>query len=450
MGIAFLIIGALIFVASIVFLSYFLHKFCKSLTLGGITPKVEGDNKLIFIGLVLAGGIGFLTLSLGMVLFNSWAFDVGNYLTNIFGAFFFGAAINLFISSFTLYFSRKDLDPKQRKVAQIAMISAIPLFIAGLWMWTDSFALFIKYPLPNSISFSKGLGYPYPDGDYGFTLAFYGIIIVSGALISYFICDHYVYAKFGKHGLIDTLFLVAFPLGLVGARLWWCIVLEPGIIFYDDFGSSFMRILDVREGGLAIQGGALLGMISGILFAVKFRKYINIRWLVDVCIPTILIAQAVGRWGNFFNCEVHGAQVVAANWWFLPKIILNNLGYSNTAGWADTGNIFAPLFLIESFINICGYFIIRYPIGKCLKKYLKQGDQAFMYILWYGIVRVSLEPLRDGFTLNLGHSEAFGYLQSWITAFVMVAVGILGMVGLRVFEYIRRKQGKEVKEYEAI
>lgn len=441
MGIAFLIIGALIFAASIGFLSYFLYKFCKSLTLGGVAPKVEGDNRLIFISLVLSGGIGFLVLSLGMVLFNSWAFDVGNYLTNIFGAFFFGTAINLFISSFTLYFSRKDLDPKQRKVAQIAMISAIPLFIAGLWMWTDSFALFIKYPLPNSISFSKGLGYP-DYGDYGFTLAFYGIIIVSGALISYFICDHYVYAKFGKHGLLDTLFLVAFPLGLVGARLWWCIVLEPAYIFHDDFGSSFMRIVDVRNGGLAIQGGALLGMISGILFAVKFRKYINIRWLVDVCIPTILIAQAVGRWGNFFNQEVYGATASVDAWWFLPKMIRENM--------VIAGSFRIPLFFIESLINICGYFIIRYPVGKCLKKYLKQGDQAFMYVLWYGLVRVGLEPLREGFTLNLGSSAAFGYLQSWITAFVMVGVGMLGMVGLRVFEYIRRKQGKEVKEYEAI
>ncbi len=441
MGIAFLIIGALIFVASIAVLSYFLHKFCKSLTLGGAAPKVEGDNRLIFISTVLAGGFGFLLLSLGMVLFNSWNFDAGNYVTNIIGAFFFGTAINLFISSFTLYFSRKDLEIKQRKATQIAMILAIPLFIIGLWMWTDSFALFIQYPLPNSISFSKGLGYP-DGGDYGFTLAFYGIIIVSGALISYFICDHYVYAKFGKHGLIDTLFLVAFPLGLVGARLWWCIVLEPGYIFHDDFGSSFMRIIDVRTGGLAIQGGALLGMISGILFALKFRKYINIRWLVDVCIPTILIAQAVGRWGNFFNQEVYGAASNIDAWWFLPKMIRENM---------VIGSSFRiPLFFIESIINICGYFIIRYPIGKCLKRYLKQGDQAFMYILWYGIVRVSLEPLRDGFTLNLGHSEAFGYLQSWITAFVMVAVGILGMVGLRVFEYIRRRQGKEVKEYEAI
>ena len=114
------------------------------------------------------------------------------------------------------------------------------------------------------------------------------------------------------------------------------------------------------------------------------------------------------------------------------------------------GNFRVPLFLIESAINMAGYFVIRYAIGHGLKKWLRQGDQTFMYVAWYGLVRVLLEPLREGFTLNLGSSEAFGYLQSWITAFTFLAVGILGMVGLRVFEYIRRKNGKVVKEYEAI
>ena len=447
MGIALLIVGLIIFLASIVGLIVYLRKFVKTLPLGGQQIKVEGTTKLILILAVVASGLGFLVFSLGMTFLNEWKFDAGNFLTQIFGGFFVGAAFALFISSFTLFFERKDLDPKQRKVSQIAMILAIPLFIAGLWMWTDSFAMFIDYPLPNSISFSKGVGYP-KSGDYGVTIAFYGIIIVGGAIISYFVADHALYAKYGKHGILDTLFLVAFPMGLVGARLWWCIVLEPGQIFYDNFWDSFVRLIDVRKGGMAIQGGALLGMISGIWFALKFRKYINIRWLVDVGVPTILIAQAVGRWGNFFNQEVYGMASDVSNWWFLPKMIQQNMIiYSRL----DNVRAFRiPLFLIESLINISGYFIIRYGIGHGLKKFLRQGDQGFLYVAWYGLVRVCLEPLRSGFTLDLGSSEAFGYLQSWITAFVMLAIGILGMVGIRVFEMIRRKQGKEVKQYEAI
>ena len=441
MGLALIILGAVIFLGSIGFLFYFLHKFIKSLTLGGITLKIEGQTKIIFLSLVGAGALGFLLLSLGMVSFNNWTFDAGNYVTMIFGSIFLGGGFNLFISSMSIYFGRKDLDQKQRKVSQISLILGICLVFIGLWMWTDSYALFISYPLPNSISFSKGFGYP-TTGDYGVTIAFYGIIIVSGAMVSYFVSDHHVYAKFGKHGLLDTLFLVAFPMGLVGARLWWCIVLEPSQIFYGDFGSSFLRLIDVRKGGLAIQGGALLGMISGILFALKFRKYMNIRWLVDVAIPTILLAQSIGRWGNFFNREVYGMVADINNWWFLPKMIQQNMIIG--------GEFRVPLFLIESVINMAGYFIIRYAIGHGLKKYLRQGDQAFLYITWYGLVRVALEPLREGFTLNLGSSEAFGYLQSWITAFSFVLVGILGIVGLRIFEHVQRKNGKEVKQYEAI
>lgn len=443
MGIALLIIGALIFAGSITLLGIYLHKFCKSLTLGGQVLKIEGNYLYIFIGSIVATSLGFLLVCLGMTVFNNWNFNAGDYTCEILGSLFSGAALSLFIASFVIFFYRKDLEAKQRKIVQIAMICSIPLFIAGMWMWTDAIANFISYPLPNAISFKEGLGYPLK-GDYGLTIAFYGVLVVSGAVVTYFIVDHAIYAKYGKHGLIDTLFLVAFPLGLVGARLWYVCVLEPTKYFYDNFWDSFVRVINVTEGGLAIQGGAILGIISGILFALKFRKYMNIRWLVDVCIPGILIAQAIGRWGNFFNQEVFGNATDPNMWWFLPKMIANNM-YITAADKINT-----PLFLIESVINVCGFFIIRYAIGRGLKKHLKQGDQAFMYLLWYGLVRVGLEPLRVGFTLNVQSTAFFGYLQSWITAFVMVAIGILGMVGLRVFEYVRRKQGKEVKEYEAI
>lgn len=447
MGLVLIILGAVVFLGSIAILGVLLHKFCKSLTLGGTTLKVEGKTKWYFIALISAGALGFLLLSLGMVNFNQWAFDAGNYLTIIFGSIFVGGGISLFVSSFTIFFARKDLEQKQRKVAQICLISAICMLFAGLWMWTDSFALFIEYPLPNSISFKTGLGYP-KSGDYGVTIAFYGIIIVGGAIVSYFVADHIVYTKYGKHGLLDTLFLVAFLMGLIGGRLWWCCVLEPSKIFYGSFGESFLRLVDVRSGGMAIQGGALLGMISGIWFAMTFRKYINIRWLVDAGIPTILLAQAIGRWGNFFNQEVFGMSVDPSVFAFLPKMVQQNMFIYSKIDHIVAFRV--PLFLIESVINMAGYFIIRYAIGRGLKKFLRQGDQAFMYVAWYGLVRICLEPLREGFTLNLGSSEAFGYLQSWIVAFSFLAVGILGMVGLRIFEHIRRSKGFEVKEYEAI
>lgn len=446
MELALLIIGIVLGVLCIGLLIVNIRKFAKSLPLGGNVPKIDGKTRIIFISLVALQGITTILSTIGLILFNHWTLDAGEWVLSMFGSYFLGLSFDLFFASFGLFFYRKDLFEKQRRIAKYCLWASIPLFIVALWLFTDGIARSLTYPLANSISFTNGFGFPNKT-ETGFSIAFYGIVIVFGAVCSYFIGDHHVYAKYGKHGLLDTLFLVAFPMGLVGARLWWCVILEPGQIFYGDFVSSMGRLFNIREGGLAIQGGALFGIVFGVLFVIIFRKYMNLRWLVDVCVPTILIAQAIGRWGNFFNQEVFG---VASNpdMWFLPKIIKNNMFiYSSVDG--ET-NFRVPLFLIESAINMAGYFIIRYAIGRGLKKFLVQGDQGFIYIIWYGLVRVALEPLREGFTLNLGSSEAFGYLQSWIVAFAMVAIGILGMVGLRVFEIMRRKVGKEVKKYEAI
>lgn len=436
MELVLLIVGIILDVACLAALGFYLHKFCKSRPLGGSIIKVEGKDRLVFLGLVIGQGLLTILSSFGAIVFNNWTLDAGRIVLLVFGSLLFGSGLSLFISSFVLYFFRKDLVEKQRNIARILMVAAIPTFIIGLWMLTDAFAAAVAYPLANGFEFGNIFSYP-NIASTNFTIKFYGLLIVAGACISYFIGDHYVYVKYGKHGLLDTLFLVAFPMGIVGARLWYCLVLEPEKTF-----SGQLNIFAIWNGGLAIQGGAILGILTGVLFVAKFRKYINIRWLADVAIPTILIAQAVGRWGNFFNQEVYGTVSDINAWWFLPQMIRNNM--------VIDGSFRVPLFLIESVINVSGYFIIRYAIGRPLKKFLRQGDQAAMYLIWYGLVRVALEPLREGFTLNLGSSAAFGYLQSWITAFSMVAVGILIMVGIRIFEKVRRDKGKEVKEYEAI
>lgn len=441
MGLVLIILGLLLGLICVGVLIYFLRKFVKELPLGGAVPKIEGNTRLRLLLLVIAQGLTFLMFTYGMVIQNSWDLGVGNHVLAIFGSYFVGTGFSLFLSSFVIYFYRKDLDPKQRKVAQVLMICAIPVMFIGLWLWTDSIASLVQYPLPNKISFTNGVGYPNVS-ESGLSIAFYGILIVGGAIISYFVGDHIVYTKYKKHGLLDTLFLFAFPIGIIGARLWYCIILEPNAFFYGNFFESLGRLVDIRRGGLAIQGGALLGFAAGLFFCLKWRKYMNIRWIMDVCLPTVLIAQAVGRWGNFFNQEVYGMTANIDSWSFLPQMIRNNM--------VIDGQFRIPLFLIESIINIGGYFVIRYAYGHGLKKFARQGDQVFLYILWYGLTRVCLEPLREGFTLNMGHSEAFGYLQSWITAFVMVAIGVLGIIGIRIFEKVRKQKGKEVKEYEVI
>lgn len=431
-----LVLGVIFGVGCLAASIYFCIKFVRSHRLGGEECKLGKQDFLSILIPVTAQGLFTIASSFGLILVNKWNPCAADNVMTIFGSYLMGTGFASLISSFILYYYRPDLQKHQRKVVRIILFSSIAVFVIGVYLLTQGIADYLTYPLANSISFNKGFGFP--DGkDYGFTIAFYGIIIVSGALVSYFVSDHYLYKKFKKHGLIDTLLLVAFPMGLIGARLWYCFVLEPEI-FTKDFG----KVFDIRQGGMAIMGGALLGILTGVLFLLRFRKYMNIRYALDIMVPTILLGQCIGRWGNFFNQEVYGGIVSYESISFLPRIIVNNM-------YID-GAYRLPLFLIEGTINLAGYFVLRYAVGKGLRKWLSLGDLAFGYVIWYGMTRAILEPLREGFTLNIGSSEAFGYLQSWITAFVMIGIGILGIVGCHIYDYIRKCKGLEPRNLDTI
>ena len=420
MGIALLVIGLLIGVGCFGFMLYKLIKFCKASPLGGLTPKVVGLDRILFIALTAAVGVGTILSNYGLVLYFHMPLKAYEHVLMIFGSYFFGTGTSLLVSSFGMYYYRPDLDEKQRKVARILTFAAIPFVVIGAWIFSDAFAPYVTYPLVNSISFTKGI--VYDDGTIGFNIKFYGILIVTGAAICYFVCDHYFFKKYEKHGLLDSCLLVCFPMGIVGGRLWYCLVLEPGT-----------NIFAIRDGGMAIQGGALLGIISGVAFMLIFRRYINIRWAMDIIIPTILLAQVVGRWGNFFNQEVYGAAADISKYWWLPKMVKYNM--------IIDGEFKVPLFFIEGVINLVGYFIIRYGVGKALRKWLSLGDISMCYLIWYGIVRIALEHLRDG---------EFEYQNSWITAVVFVAIGVAGIIAFHVYDLIKKKKGLPPKNLETI
>ncbi|MCQ2801510.1 MAG: prolipoprotein diacylglyceryl transferase [Bacilli bacterium] len=415
MGIALLIIGLILGVACCGYLVFRVQKFCKSHVPGVEHPKVEGNEKIWLIGLVLAQGLFTIISSYGIMGVKGWTLSAGENVMLIFGSYIFGSAFALGLSSFILYYWRPDFDEKQRKISRILTFVAIPLLVGGLILFTEGFAHHIPLgeALPNGISFTEGLVRP-GEGT-GFTIKFYGILIVCGALFPLAITDHMFYKKYGAHNLADSLFIFAFLMGVVGARLWFCLVLEP-----EWYLAHPADILKITNGGMAIQGGALLGIIAGVSFVLIFRKYIDIRYAMDVAIPTILIAQCVGRWGNFFNQEVYGAALGTDALGFLPTIIRNNMFIN--------GEYRVPLFLIEGAINLAGYFIIRYVCGKALKCHTGLGYQASLYLVWYGLVRVIMEPLRN---------SSFEYNQSYITAFVMMGAGVALFVMFFVIHKIR-------------
>lgn len=422
MGIALLVIGLLIGLGGFGFLMYKLVRFVKSSPIGGLTPKITGNERIIFLALVLGIGVGTVLSNYGLVMLGNIPLKLGEHFLMIFGSYLFGSGVSLLVSSFTLYYYRKDMDEKQRKVARILTFAAIPVVVLSFWMFTDAFAPYLYYPLVNCISFTKGIVND-TEVDAGFNIKFYGILIVTGAAICYFISDHEFYKKYEKHGILDTCLIIAFPMGIIGARLWYCLALEQDM-------SSFFNF---RQGGLAIQGGAILGIVSGVTYMLIFRRYINIRWAMDIIVPTILIAQTLGRWGNFFNQEVYGKVADPTLFFWLPKAVRLNMYI--------LGDFRVPLFFIEGMINLSGYFIIKYAIGKPLRKYLALGDLSMCYLIWYGLVRIALEHLRD---------SEFEYQTSWIVAVVFVSLGVLGIVGFHIYDLIRKKKGLPPKNLDTI
>ena len=422
------IITLVLVVLCFAYFIYRVSRILKNHVIGQETYKIEGTEKkelLILIGcvgaLLAASAVSLFIANNGLMapkLFPKLC--VLHYFLVVLGAALFGSSLTFAIGAFMLFYYKPELDKKQKNFLKYAW--SIALVILSLWMYTEGIANYIShYPLPSGFSTSDGVLYGQQMSSGGLQVKFYGVIIVSGALLCYGITDHETYKKFGKHGLIDTLFIVAFLFGIAGARLWYCLVLERGV-----------NIFDIASGGLAVQGGALLGIAAGVTFMLLFRKYIDVRFMMDVAIPTILLAQVAGRWGNFFNQEVYGQITTADKLWYVPTIVRNNMWILNPED--GTIGYRVPLFFIEGVMNLFGYFFIRYILGKLCKCHIGLGYQASAYIAWYGLVRVLLEPLRN---------NSFEYNESFVTAFVMIGIGLTMALAFFLIHYFRMKKGLE-------
>ena len=247
-----------------------------------------------------------------------------------------------------------------------------------------------------------------------FHIYWYSVLIATGIIIGlYLLLKEASKQNISKDTIIDIAFYTIIW-GIIGARIYYVIFnIKPYL-------SNPLSILYVWEGGLAIYGGIIGGLIT-LAYQTK-KKNISLGKLTDMIVPSLILAQAIGRWGNFFNQEAHGGIVSLE---FLKNIHIPNFIIK---GMYINGNYYHPTFFYESLWCLLG-FILLVIIRKLLKN-SKDGTLTFIYLIWYGIGRFFIEGLRTD-SLYLGM-----FRISQIVSIVIIIIGIIGLI------YNKRKEAK--------
>ena len=221
---------------------------------------------------------------------------------------------------------------------------------------------------------------------FGFEIAWYSIYILVGVLLAsvLFLLEAKKY-DIDMDFCINMIFWTVI-FGIIGARAYY-------VAFNLDYYSMHpSEIIQIWNGGLAIHGGIIGGLFFIIIYTLKYR--VRIFRITDMAVVGLIIAQAIGRWGNFFNQEAHGPEVareVLEKLIFIPEFVINGMNIG--------GKYYHPTFYYESLWCILG-FIVLLLIRKYYK-YLKLGQLTGVYLIWYSIGRFIIEGLRTD-SLMLG------------------------------------------------
>jgi len=250
---------------------------------------------------------------------------------------------------------------------------------------------------PDPIAFSIG----------SLDVRWYGILIAAGMLLAVLISCR----RAPSHGLTDNdvldVALWMLPIGVIGARLYY-------VIFNHDLYHSFYDVINIRSGGLAIHGGLIFGFLT-VAVICRIKK-INLLNMADLLIPTVALAQSIGRWGNFFNGEAHGGPTD------LPWGILVD------------GVKVHPTFLYESIWCLLLFIFLSVWNNKHRTAY---GQTFALYAILYSVERFFVEALRTD-SLMIGP-----FKQAQVISICAIAAGIiLYIYSSRYFKIADREQNR--------
>ena len=234
----------------------------------------------------------------------------------------------------------------------------------------------------------------------------YGFLIMLGAVIALIVAQ-----KEGKRLGLDKDFFIdllvfAIPAAIIGARLYY-------VIFEWERYNSFIDIIDIRQGGLAIHGALFAAIITAYIYGKV--KNVSFWKIADIAAPSLLIGQMLGRWGNFMNQEAYGGPISEAAYnnflQYIPDWIMNQM--------CVNGVYHHPTFLYESVWNLLGLILLlylRYKINP------RRGVIFLSYLIWYSFGRFFIEGLRtDSLYIvgNLRTAQLVSVLLILISAYLI-------------------------------
>ena len=250
---------------------------------------------------------------------------------------------------------------------------------------------------------------------FGIQIYWYAIIIVIGMLSAFVVISLLFKRRNMSSDLFMTFFVICLPIAIVTTRVFYCITDGMPITEWFSWES-------IRQGGLAITGGIIGGTVS--VAAVAYFKKVNFLRVGDCVVVGLLLAQSIGRWGNFVNQEVYGGVVMnEALQWFPLSVYIEAKGQWHYA-----------FFFYESMATLIAAILLFINAWK--NPYKPNGVNTACYFIAYGLTRSIMEPLRDNtFILQGG-----GIKWSLVFSILMFVAGVAFLVTLLLLN--RKKEGK--------
>lgn len=254
---------------------------------------------------------------------------------------------------------------------------------------------------------------------FGFNVYYYSLCILLGVIVAYILITREGKKQGLQKEFISDLIFYTLIIGILGARVYYC------VFNLDYYLANPSEILKIYNGGLAIHGGVIAGLIFVYLYTKK--KNVSFIKILDIVAPAVIIAQSFGRWGNFFNQEAHGGITTYQNLknMHIPEFIINGMHIE--------GKYYYPTFFFESIWCLIGFIILMIARRN---KNLRKGFQIGFYFIWYGIGRFFIEALRTDSLMF------FGLKIAQIVSLIGIIIGIIIIVTNRNKKYYNEMEVK--------